>query len=183
MDTKMAEIKSVFISYSSKNKELVHKIVRVLEHIGVSYWKAPDMIPVGSNYAREIPRAIRECDLFLLILTKESQESVWVEKEVDSAICYKKNIVPFKIDDTPMNDTFSFYLNNVQMIPYYLGEVAAVKSLCEQLQPYTTGGTSGEGIQAFMDVVLRIEPRDGSDKKCRGSRRKKVTDCGQWPEK
>ena len=183
VDTKMAEIKSVFISYSSKNKELVHKIVRVLEHIGVSYWKAPDMIPVGSNYAREIPRAIRECDLFLLILTKESQESVWVEKEVDSAICYKKNIVPFKIDDTPMNDTFSFYLNNVQMIPYYLGEVAAVKSLCEQLQPYTTGGTSGEGIQAFMDVVLRIEPRDGSDKKCRGSRRKKVTDCGQWPEK
>ena len=138
VDTKMAEIKSVFISYSSKNKELVHKIVRVLEHIGVSYWKAPDMIPVGSNYAREIPRAIRECDLFLLILSKESQESVWVEKEVDSAICYKKNIVPFKIDDTPMNDTFSFYLNNVQMIPYYLGEVAAVKSLCEQLQPYTT---------------------------------------------
>lgn len=52
--------------------------------------KAPDMIPVGSNYAREIPRAIRECDLFLLILSKESQESVWVEKEVDSAICYKK---------------------------------------------------------------------------------------------
>ena len=137
VDTKMAEIKSVFISYSSKNKELVHKIVRVLEHIGVSYWKAPDMIPVGSNYAREIPRAIRECDLFLLILSKESQESVWVEKEVDSAICYKKNIVPFKIDDTPMNDTFSFYLNNVQMIPYYLGEVAAVKSLCEQLQAYT----------------------------------------------
>ena len=34
VDTKMAEIKSVFISYSSKNKELVHKIVRVLEHIG-----------------------------------------------------------------------------------------------------------------------------------------------------
>ena len=128
VDTKMAEIKSVFISYSSKNRELVHKIVRVLEHIGVSYWKAPDMIPVGSNYAREIPRAIRECDLFLLILSKESQESVWVEKEVDSAICYKKNIVPFKIDDTPMNDTFSFYLNNVQMIPYYLGEVACVNS-------------------------------------------------------
>lgn len=161
VDTKMAEIKSVFISYSSKNKELVHKIVRVLEHIGVSYWKAPDMIPVGSNYAREIPRAIRECDLFLLILSKESQESVWVEKEVDSAICYKKNIVPFKIDDTPMNDTFSFYLNNVQMIPYYLGEVAAVKSLCEQLQPYTTGGTSGEGIQAFIDQTKSVEAAAG----------------------
>ena len=59
------------------------------------------------------------------------------------------------------------------MIPYYLGEVAAVKSLCEQLQPYTTGGTSGEGIQAFIDQT----------KKCRGSRRKTVTDCGQWTDK
>ena len=67
------------------------------------------MIPVGSNYAREIPRAIRECDLFLLILSKESQESVWVEKEVDRAICFKNNIVPIKIDDTPMNDSFSIY--------------------------------------------------------------------------
>ena len=75
----------------------------------------------------------------------------------------KKNIVPFKIDDTPMNDTFSFYLNNVQMIPYYLGEVAAVKSLCEQPQPYTTGG----------DIRRRHPSIYGSDKKCRGSRRKK----------
>lgn len=71
-----------------------------------------------------------------------------------------------------MNDTFSFYLNNVQMIPYYLGEVAAVKSLCEQLQPYTTGGTSGEGIQAFMDQTkVSRQPQE------------KVTDCGQWPDK
>ena len=47
------------------------------------------------------------------------------------------------------------------MIPYYLGEVAAVKSLCEQLQPYTTGGTSGEGIQAFMDQTKSVEAAAG----------------------
>lgn len=131
----MAEAKSVFISYSSKDKKLVGKIIKLLDQAGVSYWIAPDMIPVGSNYAREIPRAIRECEMFLLILSKESQESVWVEKEVDSAICCKRNIVPVKIDETPMNDIFSFYLNNVQMIPYFSGEMEAFQALWEQLQP------------------------------------------------
>lgn len=131
----MAEAKSVFISYSSKDKKLVGKIVKLLDRAGVTYWIAPDMIPVGSNYAREIPRAIRECEMFLLILSKESQESVWVEKEVDSAICCKKNIVPVKIDETPMNDIFSFYLNNVQMIPYFAGEMEAFQALWDQLQP------------------------------------------------
>ena len=131
----MAEAKSVFISYSSKDKKLVDKIVKLLDRAGVTYWIAPDMIPVGSNYAREIPRAIRECEMFLLILSKESQESVWVEKEVDSAICCKKNIVPVKIDETPMNDIFSFYLNNVQMIPYFAGEMEAFQALWDQLQP------------------------------------------------
>lgn len=88
----------------------------MLEKMGITYWIAPDMIPAGSNYAREIPSAIQNCDIFLLVLSKASQQSIWVEKEIDSAIYYRKTIVPFQIDDSPMTDMFRFYLNNVQTI-------------------------------------------------------------------
>lgn len=114
----MAERKRVFVSYSSKDTNLVNDIVELLRQLGISHWKAPEMIPVGSNYAREIPKAIKECEVFLLILSEASQVSIWIEKEIDMAVNCRKTIVPVKIDNTPLNDLYSFYLNNVQMIPY-----------------------------------------------------------------
>ena len=108
--------KSVFISYSSKDERYIKKMTQMLEKMGITYWIAPDMIPAGSNYAREIPSAIQNCDIFLLVLSKASQQSIWVEKEIDSAIYYRKTIVPFQIDYSPMTDMFRFYLNNVQTI-------------------------------------------------------------------
>ena len=108
--------KSVFISYSSKDERYIKKMTQMLEKMGITYWIAPDMIPAGSNYAREIPSAIQNCDIFLLVLSKASQQSIWVEKEIDSAIYYRKTIVPFQIDDSPMTDMYRFNLNNVQTI-------------------------------------------------------------------
>lgn len=112
----MAGGKSVFISYCSKDQKYVKKMTQMLDKMGISYWIAPDMIPAGSNYAREIPYAIRNCEVFLLVLSEASQNSIWVEKEIDSAIHYRKTIVPFQIDASEMSELFRFYLNNVQTI-------------------------------------------------------------------
>lgn len=114
----MTDTNSVFISYSSKDDRFVNQLVNVIKELGISYWKAPEMIPAGSSYAREIPRAIRECEVFLLVLSKSSQTSIWVEKEIDSAINNRKTIVPVKIDEVPLCELFRFYLNNVQTISY-----------------------------------------------------------------
>ena len=121
----MAKAKTVFISYSSLDSQTVDRVIRLLEQMKISYWKAPEMIPAGSSYAREIPQAIRDCKIFLLIVSQASQDSVWVEKEIDTAIHYRRTILPLKIDDEPMNDMFYFYLNNVQAIFYHNDAAAA----------------------------------------------------------
>ncbi len=108
--------KTVFVSYSSKDAETVSRVLKVLDEIDVAYWKAPEMIPAGSNYAREIPTAIEGCQIFLLLLSKVAQESIWVEKEVDTAVCNRKVIIPIQLDNEPLNSMYRFYLNNVQMI-------------------------------------------------------------------
>lgn len=125
--------KTVFISYSSKDFLYVKGIVEILKDLGISYWKAPEMIPAGSNYAREIPLAIRECDVFLLVVSKSSQRSIWVEKELDSAVNNSKRILPIKLDDEPLNELFRFYLNNVQMISYDVERQKLVDFLLAQL--------------------------------------------------
>lgn len=112
----MTNKKTIFISYSSNDSKLVNKIVKELDQNGISCWKAPEMIPAGSSYAKEIPKAIQSCCIFLLMLSPSSQDSIWVEKEIDSAICNRKRIIPFEISKLVLNDTFQFYLNNVQKI-------------------------------------------------------------------
>ncbi len=144
----MANVKTVFVSYSSEDRKLVNTIVNMLKEEGISYWKAPEMIPAGSSYAREIPRAIKECEVFLLVLSRTSQKSIWVEKEIDSAISHRKTIIPFQIDDVPMNDTFRFYLNNVQMISYALDGVDAMEELKSHLNQLVKNGDSKQSITA-----------------------------------
>ncbi len=126
--------KLVFVSYSSQDRQFVNSIVQILKEEGISCWKAPEMIPAGSSYAREIPKAIKECEVFLLMLSHTSQQSIWVEKETDNAISRRKRIIPFQIDEEPLNDTFSFYLNNVQMISCFPSREKAIKELKRQLK-------------------------------------------------
>ncbi len=130
----MAEGKTVFLSYSSSDALFVQNIVAMLEEMGISYWKAPEMIPAGSNYAREIPKAIKECKIFLLVVSKAAQASIWVEKELDSAINSRKIIVPIKIDDEPLSEVYKFYLNNVQMISFNEERTKVMKFVQEQLE-------------------------------------------------
>ncbi|MCI8507639.1 MAG: TIR domain-containing protein [Lachnospiraceae bacterium] len=130
----MANKNSVFISYCSKDIKFVNQIIEELEKMGVPYWKAPEMIPAGSSYAREIPQAIQNCMVFLLVLSPTSQSSIWVEKETDSAICNRKIIIPFQILEMEMNDTFRFYLNNVQMISYFENPKKAFSDLRRQFR-------------------------------------------------
>jgi predicted RNA-binding Zn-ribbon protein involved in translation (DUF1610 family) len=108
----------VFISYSSRNITFVSKLIAEMKKNNIPYWKAPEKIPPGSNYAKEIPRAIAGSTATILIVSKESQSSIWVEKEIDLAVCERKTIIPIMIDETPLNDMYRFYLNNVQMVQY-----------------------------------------------------------------
>lgn len=158
----MAQEYSVFISYSSRDAEFVKRIIKQLDRMGVSYWKAPEMIPAGSSYAREIPKAIQQCSLFLLVLSPTSQDSIWVEKEIDNAICNRKTIIPFEIREVMLNDTFRFYLNNVQMISFAHNPDTAFDQLEKQIYQLLPGlqqrKTSADEQQRTTMVTRRENP-------------------------
>lgn len=159
----MAQEHSVFISYSSRDEEFVKRIVKQLDSMGVSYWKAPEMIPAGSSYAREIPKAIQQCSLFLLVLSPTSQDSIWVEKEIDNAICNRKTIIPFEIREVVINDTFRFYLNNVQMISYARNPERAFEQLQKQIYqilPDLQQPEPGKVPQQVREADRNMEPGD-----------------------
>lgn len=167
---------SVFISYSSKNDMEVREITKMFDKYGISYWKAPEMIPAGSNYAREIPKVIAQCMVFLLVVSKDSQQSVWVEKEIDFAINNKKTIVPLKIENVELCDMFKFYLNNVQAISYSSGRDVAMKNLKDRILDVTGFSSPNDRVEVLRDRaaqhrarrIVGLNPQPVSCKYCDG---------------
>lgn len=111
----------VFISYSSKEYELAKRIRKILQENNIECWMAPESIPVGGDYSNEIPRAIESSDIFLVLVSKKSQESVWVPKEMDIAITLKKNIIPIHMDCSDLIPSFKFRLSDIQHIEVLQG--------------------------------------------------------------
>ncbi|MBE6946352.1 MAG: TIR domain-containing protein [Ruminococcaceae bacterium] len=102
----------IFISYRSTHYSQALALRQDLESRGFSCWMAPENIPGGSNYAREIPRAIHNCRIFVLLLTDDAQsdDSIWVPRELDMAVNKQKLILPIAPADFRVNDFFQFYL-------------------------------------------------------------------------
>lgn len=124
----------VFISYSSKDYDKVSNVKHILEINGISCWMAPQSIPIGSSYAKEIPIAIRTCKVFLLMITSKSQESQWVPKELSLALSDKKCVIPFVIEECILTEMFNFFLTDVQR--YYAFELKSdsLKDLVERIK-------------------------------------------------
>lgn len=107
----------VFISYTSHDRQYADTTRRLLQQEGISVWMAPYDIPAGSKYARVINDAIEDCCCVLLLLTKEAQTSVFVEREIERAVTYRKSVVSMNLDECELNSTFKFLIGCEQIIP------------------------------------------------------------------
>ena len=109
----------VFISYSTKNSDIANKICYLLENNGLQCWIAPRNIASGKNYVDEIARGIKSTKIIVLIFSKYSQESKYVNNEVMMGFTYNKPIISFNIDQSEPNDIMGYYLKVAQWLPAY----------------------------------------------------------------
>ena len=106
----------IFISYSTKNKDMADAVVSELEANGLSCWYAPRNIMPGEEWVTAITKALEGCKVFLLIFTADSNESRQVMNEVAMAFNLDKSIVPFRVDDVKMTSEFEYYLTRVHWL-------------------------------------------------------------------
>jgi len=155
----------VFISYKAEEAEVAGWVKNILEENGISCWMAPGCIPGGSSYAIEIPRAIRQAKVFVLILSSKAQESRWVSKEVDLAINEGKVVLPFMLENCSLRDDFYFYLTNVQRYTAYEDKNAAVQKMLKEIKDVIGIGstdvaekTAEKIAEPMVDPVPRNTP-------------------------
>ena len=105
-----------FISYSTKNQASAEILRSLLREAGIGTWMAPADIPAGSKYAQVINQAIKGCDCFVLLLSNAAQKSIWVAKEVERAVNYRKPVFTVKLEPVQLNDEFELYISTEQII-------------------------------------------------------------------
>lgn len=106
----------VFISYSSKNKNVADAICHYLEEKGIKCWYAPRDIQSGQSWASTIVKAIKSARVFILVFSDYSNSSDHVMREIAQASESECTIIPFRIDDCEMSDDMSYYLKSLHWL-------------------------------------------------------------------
>lgn len=114
---------SAFISYSSKNQDIVERLYSDLQARGVRCWYAPEDLKIGDKFRQKIDEAIRLHDKLLVILSEDSISSVWVEEEVESAFERERRenrlvLFPIRVDDAVIcsNQSWAASLRRIRHI-------------------------------------------------------------------
>src|SRR2546430_7734146 len=102
-----------FISYSSKDDAFAQRLYADLQSNNVRCWFAPEDLKWGERIRSGIDEAIRLHDKLLLILSKHSVASGWVEREVKTALAKERKekrtvLVPIRVDNAVLECPFAW---------------------------------------------------------------------------
>jgi len=106
----------IFISYSSKHKQVAVDVCQFLETNNFKCWMAPRDIPAGSDYGDLIEQAIVRAEAVVLIYNEAALQSKWVKGEINTAFDEDKVIFPFKTQDVPLHGSLRVMLNQFHWI-------------------------------------------------------------------
>lgn len=100
----------VFINYAREQMKFAKQLAAFLKASNCDPFL--DVHQHTGTFRDRIGKAIRECDVFLLLLCKESNQSPEVEREVGQAAKYDKRMVVIEVEAVhQLSDTFDNLLN------------------------------------------------------------------------
>jgi hypothetical protein len=88
------EQQSVFISYSRTDSAFIDRLDADLRARGYSTWVDRRRLEGGQYWEQEIDAAIVLCDLFLLVLSPSSVNSIYVRHEFEESERLDKRLIP-----------------------------------------------------------------------------------------
>jgi hypothetical protein len=90
-DISMHTIRTVFISYASKDRDFAERLAADLKNSGAGVWFDQWEIKVGDSITQKINEGIRDNDYLAVVLSPDSVASHWVKKELNAAMMKELN--------------------------------------------------------------------------------------------
>ncbi len=130
----------VFVSYSTKDIPNVDNLRNWLQFPDVECFVSEYAVAPGAKLAPTIQTAIRACDLFVVLWSKNAAASEWVGQEIGIAHACGKPILPFVLEQGLALPGFIKELRfvaayqNPQQAAFTLRETVLKNSLTKQSQ-------------------------------------------------
>ena len=125
--------KQIFLSYSSNSKEQTSKLAELLKRMGHEVW-FDQALSGGQIWWDEICVNIRDCDLFIFVLDKNSQLSDACEVEWRYAIELGREILPVKIANDVAEKILPTALAKCQIFDYSNPNIESSLDLAKQIK-------------------------------------------------
>ncbi len=137
----------VFISYSTKNKNVADAVVADFEQNGIKCWYAPRDILPGEEWVTAITKALEGSKALVLIYTDESNNSRQVMNEIAVAFNAGITIVPFRLSNEQMSSELEYYLTRVHWLD------AVSKPLKKNIA----------ALREYIRVIINAQKEEGPD--------------------
>ena len=104
----------IFLSHSSLDIDFTNKLHNLLEQAGLNVWYDEKRLTSNTHLLTDLPKYISNSESFIVILSKNSCDSTWVQDEYGYARELQKNkelkaIIPIVIDDCNLPGFFNNY--------------------------------------------------------------------------
>lgn len=165
----------IFISYSSKDIDLVKRCCRKFREENLEYWVAHENAEFGGQYAATIIEEIDKCEAFVVFISDASNLSTHVINEINSAVMRNKLIVPIMVSDVKLSPAMEYYISSNHYIKAYDNDnfmTMLVKRVSEIL-----GRNDVDGSDVFaqvggaVDNVMMLAEQGDAEALCEMGRR------------
>jgi hypothetical protein len=108
----------VFVSYSSRDRAVVLRLVESLRNSGFNIWVDQGGLHGASQWSEQIVEAIEQTAAFVLVGSSHSFASHNVVKETSLASEQRKPVIPVFIEDAEIPQSLQYQLAGLQRIEY-----------------------------------------------------------------
>jgi hypothetical protein len=142
--------KVAFVSHASEDAAIAASITDYLERNGVTCWIAPRDVTPGGDYGAEILHGIETSAVFVLVLSENANESIFVKREVERAVSKGKPIFPIRVREVMPSRSLELFISSAHWIDAwqppiekYLARLAQSITAAAKVYDGGAAGTTG----------------------------------------
>lgn len=123
----------IFLSYSRKDFKTMRQVKKALTQRGISVWTDENLKPGTDAWKRKIEQKVKLCDAFVVLMSPNAYESIWVQRECTKAQDHSKPIFPLLIGGNS-KDHIPLELCDIQYIDLQVNRQDGLDSLVQEFK-------------------------------------------------
>lgn len=149
--------KLIFISHSSANAEIAKKLCEYLEEREKKCFIAPRDIRLGHEYAEEILGGIDNSYAMVLMLSKESNISPHVLREVERAVSKNIPIIVYRIENVQLSKSLEYFLMTHQWMD--AADDKDFERIMDSIEGFKDNGNENQAAEKMTQQLMKYQIR------------------------